>query len=125
VSILIIVLPFTTFHDMQTSASASAILSIAYDVPEMTSTNDPLLRRMDEFIGSSMKAASPTALLVDFFPWMKYVPACIAGWKRDAIEGHQKFSKMFEDMLHQVEKRIVRSRPWIALYSFKSYRILE
>ena len=51
--------------------------------------------------------ASPGNYLVEFFPWMLYIPESLARWKREANAGYRFFSEMFIGMFHDVEIRIV------------------
>ena len=54
-------------------AVASAILSILYDLPTLTSTEDKVVQDVDRVLHASLRAAVGTSL-VEFFPWMIYVP---------------------------------------------------
>jgi len=45
--------------------------------------------------------------MVDLFPVMNYLPAWMAKWKRDALEWHERESKMFEGFYTDVNKKMV------------------
>jgi len=47
--------------------------------------------------------------MVEFFPWMLYIPSSLAKWKREATEAHHYYSKLFAGMIHDVQHRIVCS----------------
>ena len=51
---------------------------------------------------------APGDYLVEFFPWMLYIPLSLAKWKRGAKEGYRFFSELFIGMFRDVETRIVR-----------------
>lgn len=87
-------------------AVASSILSILYDIPDNDSTENGLLKNLDEYSHAVINAAAPGAHLVEFFPWMKHVPSWLAKWKRDAEKGYKKFSNLFIGLLRDVEARI-------------------
>lgn len=87
-------------------AVTCSILSVLYDIPELKSTNDDLFKRLDEYCSVLIAAAAPGAHLVDFFPWMKHIPASLAKWKRVAEERYKKFSNLFTGLLHDVDSRI-------------------
>ena len=46
--------------------------------------------------------------LVEFIPWMLYIPSSLAKWKREAKEGFHFFSELFTGMFRDVKTRIVR-----------------
>ena len=85
----------------------STILSVAYDHPTISSTDDPTVREVDTFSEIAVEYGLPGNYLVEFFPWMLYIPSSIAKWKRMAQERQKKYSAMFEAMFCDVEDRIV------------------
>jgi len=84
------------------------MLSFGYDHPTISSTDHPTVREINTFAEIGAEYALPGNYLVDFFPWMKYIPSSIAKWKRVAEERQKKYSAMFEAMFCEVEDRIVR-----------------
>ena len=88
-------------------AAASSILSIVYDIPTVSSPDDPTVTNINMFMDVVVEYASPGNYLVEFFPWMLYIPASLAKWKRKAKAGNIFFSKLFMGMFHDVETRIV------------------
>jgi hypothetical protein len=54
-------------------AAASTIMSIMYDHPTLASGKDKAVKDMDRLIHGGARAAAGTSL-VEFFPWMRYVP---------------------------------------------------
>jgi hypothetical protein len=91
------------------SVGASTILSITYDTPTVSSANDPTVTNINSFMDLAVKYASPGNFLVEFFPWMVYIPSSLAKWKRQAKEGYHYYTEIFEGMVHDVQHRIVRS----------------
>lgn len=79
-----------------------------YDLPSMSSCDDPALRNLNDFGEVIAHSVFPGNYFVDFFPWMDYFPASIASWKRRAQEDFHKYSKVFQGMFSEVEDRIVR-----------------
>jgi len=53
--------------------AASAILSITYDHPTLTSGLEKVVQDMDRRVHQGARAATGTSL-VEFFPWMIHVP---------------------------------------------------
>lgn len=45
--------------------------------------------------------------MVDIFPVMNYLPAWMAKWKSDALEWHERETKMFEGFYEDVEEKMV------------------
>ena len=89
-------------------AAASISLSVLYDLPIISSIDNPTVQEINTFNEIGADYSLPGNYLVEFFPWMKYIPSSIAKWKRTAEEQNKKYSAMFEAMLHDVEDRIVR-----------------
>ena len=52
-------------------------------------------------------AAYPGSYLVEFFPWMKYLPSAIAGWKLKMEKQSVEFSAFFGGLFRDVERQIV------------------
>jgi hypothetical protein len=63
-------------------ASASTVLSVVYDLPTISSTNYPIVVKINEFADIGVDYANPGNYLVEFFTWMKYIPSSVAKWKR-------------------------------------------
>ena len=71
------------------------------------STDDPTVVKTNAFNGIAIDYGNPGNYLVEFFPWMKYIPSSMAKWKRVAEEQHKEYSEMFMGMFREVEDRIV------------------
>jgi hypothetical protein len=56
-------------------STASMIMSIAYGTPPITSEIDPSIKTANDFVERLARAALPGAHLVEFFPWMMYIPS--------------------------------------------------
>ena len=102
--------PFGTPTDMYVyRAAASTILSIVYDIPTVSSADDPTVTTVNKFNEILVEYANPRNYLVEFFPWMLYIPSSMAKWKREAKEARRYFTDHFEGMVHDVQHRIVCS----------------
>lgn len=54
--------------------AASAIMTMVYDEPPIISGNSQSVRLINDFVARLTRAALPGAHLVEFFPWMMYIP---------------------------------------------------
>jgi hypothetical protein len=88
-------------------ASASTVLSVVYDLPMVSSTDDPTVIKVNRFVEIAVDYGQLGNYLVEFFTWMKYIPSSVASWKRLAEERHEEYSDMFVGMFREVEDRIV------------------
>ncbi|KAH9975378.1 cytochrome P450 [Lactifluus volemus] len=87
-------------------STASMIMSIAYGTPPITSEIDPSIKTANDFVERLARAALPGAHLVEFFPWMMYIPSRFAKWKRDAEYCHERDSVMFEKLFNDVHQKL-------------------
>jgi hypothetical protein len=94
-------------YDACNRAVASTILSVVYDLPEILSLDDSIIQSMNELPEEAIKAILPGAYLVEFFPWMVYIPSFLAKWKRHAQARFEHYSELFGGLFRGVEKRIV------------------
>ena len=88
-------------------AAASSALAFIYDIPTVSSPDDPTVKNINRFMDIFVDYASPGNYLVEFFPWMLYIPESLAKWKREANAAYRFFSGLFTRMFHDVEIRIV------------------
>ena len=56
-------------------AAASAILSIVYGCPPITSEEDNTIKLINDFASRISRAAYPGTYWVEFFPWMRHIPS--------------------------------------------------
>ena len=56
-------------------AAASMVLSVVYDQPTIKSEQDRNVKLINDFVQRLTRAAYPGAHLVEFFPWMLYIPS--------------------------------------------------
>ena len=85
------------------------MLSVVYDLPTVTSPDNPTVTKVNAFMERISQYGVPGSYLVEFFTWMKYIPSSIAKWKKEAEEGYAEYSRMFIGMFCDVENRIVIS----------------
>ena len=51
------------------------MLSVIYDLPPVKSEDDPVVVAINEHVDRILFEARAGSRLVEFFPWMKYVPS--------------------------------------------------
>jgi len=88
-------------------ASASTVLSVVYDLPMVSSTDDPTVIKENKFVETAGEYGQLGNYLVEYFTWMKYIPSSVAGWKRLAEEQNEEFSDLFVGLFREVADRIV------------------
>jgi len=55
--------------------AASMVMSVIYDTPPIISEKDSSVKAVNDFVARLTRAALPGAHLVEFFPWMMYIPS--------------------------------------------------
>ncbi|KAH0835783.1 cytochrome P450 [Lanmaoa asiatica] len=86
--------------------AASAIMSMVYDEPPIISGNDESVGAVNDFVARLTRAALPGAHLVEFFPWMMYLPKILAPWRQKAEASYITDSAMFEGHFRGVQERM-------------------
>ncbi|KAI0297641.1 cytochrome P450 [Russula brevipes] len=89
-------------------AAASMVLSVVYDQPTIRSEQDRNVKLINDFVQRLTRAAYPGAHLVEFFPWMRYIPSRFAKWKRDAETWYRQDSAMFESLFNTVYTNLAK-----------------
>ena len=56
-------------------SAASVSLSVVYGYPSLASDQDHIVRVINNFTASLFKAVNMGAYLVEFFPWLRYLPS--------------------------------------------------
>jgi hypothetical protein len=56
-------------------AAVSVTASVVYGYPTIKSDQDPTIEFVNDLIHRVTRAALPGAHLVEFFPWMRYIPS--------------------------------------------------
>ncbi|KAH8982499.1 cytochrome P450 [Lactarius akahatsu] len=80
----------------------SIILSINYHLPPVESEDDPVIVGVVNHVERAARELRPGARLVEYFPWMRYVPSRFAKWKRDAQYWFIQDSLRHEPLLSKV-----------------------
>ena len=105
----------------------SIVLSISYHLPPVESEDDPVVVGIADYVQRGLHEMQPGARLVEYFPWMRYIPSrCVchvtdrehllimahrfAKWKRDAQHSFTQDSLMYERLLGKVADDLVRTR---------------
>jgi hypothetical protein len=66
--------------------AASIMLSILYHLPPPDSENDPVVVEIREHLDRWIRELQPGARLVEFLPWLRYVPSrCVSRKFRIAL----------------------------------------
>ncbi|KAF8490143.1 cytochrome P450 [Russula emetica] len=84
---------------------ASTIVSILYNIPSLTSKQDNAVQDISRAVNSSLRAVVGTSL-VEFFPWMVYVPQRFANWKREALKQSAERTERFLRLFNHVKADI-------------------
>jgi hypothetical protein len=86
---------------------SSNILTATYGWPRINDDYAPLVKRIHQHTNRLSNACIPGTSMVDIFPILNYLPIWMAPWKRDALEWHERESKMFEGFNSDVAKQVV------------------
>jgi len=78
-------------------------------MPPRQSANDSLILKFNHFHEILINAVSPG--LIEYFPWVQYLPAAIIPWKKNAQKGFIELSTFFLDLFREVERRMVCTVP--------------
>ncbi|KAH8813423.1 cytochrome P450 [Flagelloscypha sp. PMI_526] len=96
-------------------SSASFVFRAIYGTPALK-PNDPDIRRVQAIAERAGKAAGPNQHLVEYFPWMEYLPDILAPWRVWAKDWFQKDSELLERMFRDVQAKMSKGeqRPCVA-----------
>ena len=90
--------------DKSSRSTTSVIFRILYNHPTLSSVTDAaVIAEVKELIEAIAYAAFPGTHLVEFFPWMKYIPSSIAPWKRKAEDHSLRATKIFLELFRSVD----------------------
>src|SRR5438445_4312975 len=64
-----------SWNDHIRRATASAMVAMIYDKEPLESTKDPAIAWLHGIVDRLVRAARPGAHLVEFFTWMRHIPA--------------------------------------------------
>ncbi|KAL0562642.1 hypothetical protein V5O48_019442, partial [Marasmius crinis-equi] len=87
-------------------ATSSVLLSVVYSHPVLESSDDPAIRRINEFASRVNQASNPGTHLVEFFPWLRYFPAFVSKWKRDSQAWYRRDTEFFRSLYAGVKDRM-------------------
>ncbi|KAI9441884.1 cytochrome P450 [Lactarius indigo] len=80
----------------------SIMLSVNYHLPPVESEDDPCLVEIEDHMRRFLREIQPGTRLVEYFPWLRYVPSRFAKWKRDAQYWFVQDSLTFQRLLGKV-----------------------
>ncbi|KAI0288698.1 cytochrome P450 [Russula brevipes] len=86
--------------------ASSIMLSINYHLPPTQSEEDPIVVRAANHARRVLHEIQPGVRLVEYFPWLRYVPSKFAKWKRDARHWFVEDSLWFERLFNKVTNDI-------------------
>lgn len=104
--------------------AASIILSSVYDLPSVSEEEYPIIKQMNSFIEGVIQAGRPGAYMVDIFPFLNYLPAWLAPWKRDGIAKYEKQTAFYKSLYDDVKKKRVRVCFFLSSIYGMKYRTL-
>ncbi|KAG6907102.1 hypothetical protein DXG01_010515 [Tephrocybe rancida] len=87
-------------------STSSNILTATYGWPRLTDEHMPLVKRIHAHTAHLSNACIPGTSMVDLFPFLNYLPAWMAKFKRDALAWHQRESEMFEGFNADVARKM-------------------
>ncbi|KAH9021013.1 cytochrome P450 [Lactarius pseudohatsudake] len=80
----------------------SIMLSVDYHLPPVESEDDPCIVGVENHVRRFLREVQPGTRLVEYFPWLRYVPSRFAKWKRDAQYWFIQDSLRFQRLLGKV-----------------------
>jgi hypothetical protein len=108
--------------------TASIMFSVNYDLPPVEAEDDPRVVGIQDSLQRLLHEMQPGARLVEYFPWLRYVPSrCVADravdrgfpqilqcrfakWKRDAQHWFIQDTLMLQRLLDNVSEDLVCAR---------------
>ncbi|KAF4621791.1 hypothetical protein D9613_012201 [Agrocybe pediades] len=94
-----------TWEKQLKRATAAVILTAVYDWDSITEKDEPIVHRIDAVSARLSEAAAPGAYIVEFFHFLKHVPAWMAKWKREGMEWHEQETELFKSLNKDVEMK--------------------
>ncbi|KAI0260135.1 cytochrome P450 [Gloeopeniophorella convolvens] len=82
--------------------ASSIMLSINYHFPPVESEHDPVVAEVTDHAQRLLHELQPGTRLVEYLPWLRYVPSRFAKWKRDAEYWYNEDSLMYERLINKV-----------------------
>jgi cytochrome P450 len=86
----------------------SIVLSISYHLPPVESEDDPVIVGIANNVLRALHEMQPGNRLVEYFPWMAYIPSRFAKWKRDAQYWFNHDSLRYERLLSKVADELAK-----------------
>lgn len=104
-------------------SAASAVLSSVYGRDPLGPEADSMVARINDIthrLGGAIPSL-PGASLVQFFPFMRYLPEWMAEWKRKGVEWCKQDTDLLETFLDGVRKTLVRTSTTGTFIKFDAY----
>lgn len=77
-----------------------------YGWPALQSES-PHVEHIRNIVNHVASAAVPGAFLVEVIPLMRYIPSCLARWKREGLVWHEKTAALFANYYQDAGKQFV------------------
>ncbi|KAI0791963.1 cytochrome P450 [Abortiporus biennis] len=111
---------------------SSVAFAVGFGSSPLWSKDDVLERtkRIEAFMLRIEHASRPGAHFVEIFPWLAHVPSWFpgAGWKKNALDWHEKDSAMFVELYREAEKNFLAgkaSKSFVSIMSENDYGLTE
>ncbi|PPQ98484.1 hypothetical protein CVT26_013885 [Gymnopilus dilepis] len=86
--------------------AGGSILSALYGWSITDRRHEVYIKKMHDHTVKITDSATPGKYLANILPSLKYVPECMARWKREGREWHERETQMFLDLLMGVENEL-------------------
>ena len=96
------------------------MLCAVYGWLSIDKSTDPFVNRINQLMHRLVQAALPGSFLVELFPSMLYLPDWMARWKREGRAWFMKDTKMFEDLLADVQNKMVSKHRAVKSFEIKT-----
>ena len=81
---------------------------MTYDTSVITSIKDTKIEGVLRFTKHILRAAYIDGHMVEYFPWLQYLPLWFARWKKEVGRWSYEHSNMFQSFYESVQQRAVR-----------------
>jgi len=94
-------------HSIPQRSIISSIISLVYNLPPITSLDDPTIAFLLDLTQRLDEAMYPGNYVVEFFPLLDLLPPWLVKWKREAVKDYERYTSKFESMFQDVKSMLV------------------
>ncbi|CDO71862.1 hypothetical protein BN946_scf184940.g9 [Trametes cinnabarina] len=87
--------------------AASTLLAACYGTEPAQSAEDPAMKLLHTFTRQIVQSGYVDGNLVEYLPFLRHIPSCLAPWKKAALDWAPKFTRLFESLYSQSRDRAV------------------